>query len=354
MTGPEDPTEPIGLPPRPPTSEPATPAPGPATPAPEPATSAPGPAAPAPEPAAPAPAPEPAAPAPEPEAKTLPLPVIPGPALTAPTVTPATGQAVASPRPPRRRRRAAAWITTITVLVVLAVVAGAGWFLGNAWAEDRVIDQVSTQVRDALGLKSTAPVEVTVAEPMLPQLIAGRLNTLAVTVPDAPIGGATGTVTVHATDVPTGGDAPAAHVDASVRLSPDAIAALAGDIGRTVPGSLRIVGTNVAVKLDPSQFLSGVSFTLTLRPSASHGKLVLTPIAFEVAGGQVSADVIRARFGSLAAGILADRTVCVADRFPKGMTLAGIDVDSDAVVADFDVDPRILTDTSLQQPGHCG
>ncbi|WP_354002987.1 LmeA family phospholipid-binding protein [Microbacterium elymi] len=184
-------------------------------------------------------------------------------------------------------------------------------------------------------------------------MITGALDELTVTVPDAPLGKTTGTVTVHATGVPVSGDAPARSVDASVKLAPDAIAKLAGDLGRTVPGSLKVDGGNVVVELDPSQFLSGVSFGLTLKPSAKDGQLVLTPVAFDVGGASMSADTIRARFGSLADGILAPRRVCVASAFPSGLTLSKIAVDSAAVTADFAVDPRILSDPALQKPGKC-
>jgi hypothetical protein len=316
--GPQDPTEPIEIPPRPPDP---------------------------PSPHANADTSRPL----EPEATTLPLPIV---APTAPlAATPAP--AAAPVPPPRRRRRAGALIASLSVIVVLAVAAVAGWSFGNAWAKDLVVGQVTEQTRAALGLDDASRVDVQVDEPMLPQLISGTLSRLTVTVPDAPIGGATGDVTVKATGVPTSGDGAAATASVEARMTPDAIAKLVGDLGRTVPGSLHIVGKNVAVDLDPAQFLSGVSFTLTLRPSAADGELVLTPIAFEVAGAQVSADVIRARFGTLAPGILADRTVCVADRFPKGMTMSAVDVDPDAVVARFTVDPRILTDSSLQKPGSC-
>lgn len=344
-----DPTEPLNIPPKPPLPAPAT------------------------EPAAPEPpVTEPfavEAPAVEPEATTLPLPVPPAaaqpgypptaaytqpgytqPGYAQPPVPPAAAQAAA---PPRKRRRWKAPVITLGILVVLAVVVGVGWFAGNAWAKQTVIDRVQQETRSALGVPSDHPVDVTVAEPVLPQLIGGSLSTLTVQVPDAPLGGTTGDVTMKATDVPVRGDGTARSVTASVSLKPDAISKLAGSLGRTIPGSLHIVGDDVAVSLDPSQFLSGVSFTLTLRPSAKDGELVLTPVAFDVGGASMSADVIRQRFGSLADGILAPRSFCVATAFPKGMTMTSIQVGKDAVVTAFDVDPRIMTDATLQKPGTC-
>ncbi|GAA3767585.1 hypothetical protein GCM10022240_19960 [Microbacterium kribbense] len=287
----------------------------------------------------------------EPEATTLPLPVIP--TAAAPAVMAPAAQAAPAAPPRRRHRGRTAVISIGIVLVVLAGLGIAGWFGGNAWARTQVIDTVMQQTRQALGLPAGHKVQVAVDDPVLPQLIGGTLTELNITVPDAPIGGATGTVTVHATGVPIRGDAAVSAATATVRLSPDAITTLVGDIGRTVPGSLHIAGGDIAVSLDPSQFLSGVSFTLTLHPSVHSGALVLTPTGFEVGGAQMSADIIRARFGSLAAGILAPRTVCVADRFPKGMTLTAITLDKDAVTATFAVDPHLLTEPALQRPGTC-
>jgi hypothetical protein len=36
------------------------------------------------------------------------------------------------------------------------------------------------------------------------------------------------------------------------------------------------------------------------------------------------------------------------------MTMTSIEVSKDAVVTSFDVDPRIMSDPSLQKPGTCG
>lgn len=330
-TQPEDPTEPIQVPPRPPLP-----------------ADAPG-AAPQAEPVA------------EPEATTLPLPVVTPPTAAYPQqqyASQPTGRQDAAPAasaPKRRGRRGlAAALTTVLIVAVLAVAAVIGWFAGNAWAKDKVIAEVTDQTRAALGMSDDAEVDVAVDEPMLPQLLSGKLSQLTVTVPQAPLADTTGALTVHASDVPTSGDGPIGDADATVSLRPDAITKLVGGFDDTVPGSLHVKDGDVTVELDPSQFLSGVSFALTLKPSAKGGDLVLTPVRFTVAGYDMSAETIRARFGSLADGILADRTVCVADRFPAGLKLSEITVGADAVDASFTVDPQLLSDPALQKPGTCG
>ena len=354
---PEDPTEPIEVPPKPPLpgSDHAVP---PRPPLPNPPSGLTGDPAPQAEP--------PIEPHVEPEATTLPLPVVgapqPGYPQTAgyaqpgypPTAAYPQQAATSTPAKPKKKRRGAvAAIVTVGVIVILAAAGVVGWFAGNAWAKDKVVAEVTAQTRTALGLDADAPVEVDVDEPMLPQLISGTLSTVGVTVPEAPLGGATGRLTVHATDVPTSGDGELGSADATVSLKPDALTKMIGNFDDTVAGSLKVDGGNVTVDLNPAQFLSGISFGLTLKPSAKDGELVLTPVKFTVGGYDMDADTIRARFGSLADGILADRTVCVADRFPKGLTLSKIDVGADTVDASFDVDPHLLSDPSLQKPGTC-
>jgi len=367
-TQPEDPTEPIEAPPKPPLpgSGQIIP-PKPPLPPQHPAAQAPG-----------------AEPAPEPEATTLPLPVVgapqpgypqtaayaqPGYAQTAAFAQPGYPQTAAYPqaaastppakpekrkKPKKKHRGAVAVITTLIVVAVLAVAGVIGWFAGNAWLKDKVVAEVTEQTRTALDLEPGAEVDVDVDEPMIPQVIAGRLSALTVTVPEAPLGDTTGNLTVHATDVPTSGGGTVGSADATVSLAPDALVKLIGNFDDTVAGSLKVDGGNLVVSLNPAQFLSGISFALTFTPSAKDGALVLTPEKFTVGGLNMDADTIRARFGSLADGILADRTVCVADRFPKGLTLSKIAVGANTVDASFTVDPRMLSDASLQKPGTCG
>ncbi|WEG07803.1 DUF2993 domain-containing protein [Microbacterium horticulturae] len=352
-TQPEDPTEPIVVPPRPPLPgdeqviPPKPPLPGPG------------------------PGPEPHEPAAEPEATTLPLPVVGAPQPGYPQTaayahqgypeTAAYPQAAASTPPPAKqqkpKKKHRAVTALVTTLVIVAVLAGAGvvgWFAGNSWLKNKVVAEVTEQTRTALDLDPRAEVDVDVDEPMIPQVVSGRLSALTVTVPEAPLGGATGKLTVHATDVPTSGDGAVGSADATVSLTPDALTKLIGNFDDTVAGSLKVDDGNVVVDLNPAQFLSGISFALTFTPSAKDGELVLTPEKFTVGGLNMSADTIRARFGSLADGILADRTVCVADQFPKGLKLSKIDVGSDSVDASFTVDPNMLSDASLQKPGTCG
>jgi hypothetical protein len=246
----------------------------------------------------------------------------------------------------------------VALVLVLAGIAGAiGWQVAETHASSVLKQTVQQKVDKALGLPASHPVAVTFDEPVLPQLRAGTLDRLRFTVAGAPIVGSTGTITMKATGVPTEGSGPAKSVEATVRLKPDALAALVNanrtTLGQILPGTVKVDGSDVTVSLNPAQFLSGVSFSEVLHASVKDGGLVLTPTKFVVGGLPMSADTVRARFGGLAQGILATRTICLADTYPRGMTLTGLEVKKDAVVADFDVQPGILTDPALQAAGTC-
>jgi hypothetical protein len=67
----------------------------------------------------------------------------------------------------------------------------------------------------------------------------------------------------------------------------------------------------------------------------------------------VTAEGLREQFGGLADAVLRDWTVCIAEYIPAGLTLTSIAVEGHQVVADFDVDGQIVSDTELQSNGTC-
>lgn len=262
---------------------------------------------------------------------------------------------------PKRRRGHRALLVALTgtavVIVVVGIAAAIGWQVAETHASSAVKQTVQQKVDQVFGLPASHPVSVSFQEPVLPQVWAGKLATLDIRVAEVPIAGSTGTMTVHATQVPTSGTRPAKSVDVAVRLKASALKSIVSAdrtaLGQILPGSVRVDGSDVTVALNPAQFLSGVSFTEVLGASVKHGALVLTPKKFVVGGLPMSADTVRARFGGLAQGILASRTVCLADGYPSGMTLTGLKAQPTGVLADFDVDPGILSDPALQAKGTC-
>lgn len=60
-----------------------------------------------------------------------------------------------------------------------------------------------------------------------------------------------------------------------------------------------------------------------------------------------------AQFGALASTVVRDWRVCVAQYFPRGVTVSDIEVVRDELVVYADIDGAIMNDTTLRQRGTC-
>ena len=59
------------------------------------------------------------------------------------------------------------------------------------------------------------------------------------------------------------------------------------------------------------------------------------------------------RFGAVAEGLLAARSVCIADAVPQGLALTDVAVTADSLDASFDLSPTFLSDPAQQETGVC-
>jgi hypothetical protein len=256
---------------------------------------------------------------------------------------------VVADAPPPRRRRVWPWIVALAIVVGLAIVA---WFAGEAIAHNLVVKTIRDQVISQLALPADQDVQVEIASPVIPQLIAGSLSEVSISSEDFPLGEFTGDVAVTATDVSIrGGDMGAAT--GSVTLDEQQLRALMSTVDGFPADTLGLAAPNVTMSTELSLF--GVSFPVgvALTPSAVAGDLVLTPDELQLAGASITADDLRDRFGGLSDLVLRDWTVCVAQYIPAGVTLTDVAVDGQTLVADFDVDGAIVSDPALRENGTC-
>nr|WP_198426138.1 DUF2993 domain-containing protein [Microbacterium ureisolvens] len=256
---------------------------------------------------------------------------------------------------PRRRRRAWPWIVAFAIVAILAVVA---WFAAEALARQIVTGVVRDQVRTQLSLPADQPIDVGIAGAVIPQLIGGTLDELTVSSQDAAIGDGesdarvTGDMTVVARGVPVrGGDI--ASAEATMTLDEAQLRDLMSHVEGFPAEELGLEAPDVTVAVDLNVFGATIPVGAALTPSAADGDLVLTPASVQLGGADVSAEELQDRFGRLADGLLRDWDVCVAQYLPSGVTLTGVAVDGDVLVADFDVDGAIATDPALQENGTC-
>lgn len=259
--------------------------------------------------------------------------------------------AIATAPPPRRRRRVWPWLLAFFVVAGLAVVA---WFVGEAVARDLVIRTVREQVITNLALPADQQIDVEVSGAVLPQLIRGSLDDLAISSDDVTIGPLTGDIDVRVQGVPIRGDADLEAGSGSVTLDTAQLQALLGSL-EGFPDGAEVALDAPDVRLSTAFPVFGVEVPVTIAvvPQAVEGDLALTPSAVSVAGAELTADGVRDQFGGLADGVLQTWTVCIAGDLPAGITLTDLVVEGDRLTGSFDVDPAIVRDVSLQENGTC-
>ncbi len=257
---------------------------------------------------------------------------------------------VASEPPAPRRRRVWPWIVAFAIVAVLAVVA---WFAAEAIARQVVTGVVQQQVKTQLSLPADQQVDVEVAGAVIPQLIGGTLTQLTISSDDVPFDGVSGDVTVVAHDVAIRGDVTLGGATATVSLDQEQLRQLLSTVEGFPAGTVGIDDPNVTVTVDLQLFGVNIPVGVALTPSAAGGEIVLSPDSLQLGESEVTADALRDQFGGLADAVLRDWNVCIATYLPVAVTLTGVEVDGDHLVADFDVDGGIASDPALREKGTC-
>jgi LmeA-like phospholipid-binding len=263
---------------------------------------------------------------------------------------PIPDQWVVAAEPPRRRRRAWPWIVAFAIVIGLAIVA---WFAGEAIAKDIVTKTIRDQVVTQLSLPADQEMQVDIASPIIPQLIAGTLSEVTITSEDVPMDSFVGDVTVSAQDIPIRGGGEMGSGTATVVLTEEQLRTLMATVDDFPVDSVGLEAPDVTMSTELSVFGLSIPVAAALTPSAVGGDIVLTPASLQLGGAEIGAEDLRDRFGRLAETVLRDWTVCIAQYIPAGLTLTAVAVDGEQVVADFDIDGAIISDPALQANGTC-
>jgi len=250
---------------------------------------------------------------------------------------------------PRRRTRR--WIAVLVVVVVL--LAGA-LVAAEFIARSAVTSTVRSLVVKNVGLSDDQNVDVSVAGLVLPQLLGGRLDEVAVSSNDVTLGPITGDVRVDLRGVPISGGAAADGGVASVRLDQEQLKALLAEVPDLPASTVALAAPDVNLETSLSLFGISIPVGVGVTPGAAAGELTLTPSSFQVGGNAIDADTLRGQFGGVADAVVNTTSLCIADRLPRGLTLTSATVQGQDLVAMFDVAGGILNDPALQSDGTCG
>ncbi|MBI5160976.1 MAG: DUF2993 domain-containing protein [Micrococcales bacterium] len=215
----------------------------------------------------------------------------------------------------RRRRR---WPI---VLLVLAVLVAAGGLLAETLARDRVSSVASTALADRLGVPENR-VDVALGPALvLPQLLSGRIDRVDVSASRLPVQGVTATFDGTLRGAALDGSA-ARSLTGTVTIPGSQLSVLAAQADGPKVDRIRADAPNLVADATASAFGVRVPVSVTLRPSAAAGAVVLTPTAVTVAGRTIDATALRsAPLSGVARTYLQPTRVCVADTLPSGLDL---------------------------------
>jgi hypothetical protein len=250
---------------------------------------------------------------------------------------------------PRRRRR---WPWLVSILVVLVLLVGAA-FAGEWLARDVVTKGVRQAAVTGLGAPADTQVDVDIPGSLLLQLATGTIGEATVSSPEISVDTFTGAVSATVRDLALGGGPAIAGGTATATLDAAQLRALMGTVDGFPTDSLGLAAPNVTAATEVSVFGVAVPVGIGLTPTADAGDLVLTPAALSLGGADVGADDLRRRLGGLADGVIKDWRVCIAQYLPAALTLTGVEVSGEHLVAHFDIAGGVLTDAALQAKGTC-
>lgn len=254
---------------------------------------------------------------------------------------------VGDPAVPRRRTTAGgrALIVVLMILVVLAGLLVLVETVGRGIAERNVAASIEQGLPE--GVEGDVEVEIHGVSALW-QVIRGSMDEIVATAPALDVHGVPVDVAVTAHDVPLAEGGSVGRAEVVARVDEAAVDAIAESQG--VPGGLELGDGTVAYS-DEAEILGiPVGFTITAEPEAAGDRVLLTPVGADVQAGG----------GTFDASGLVDRLmggdplpICVADRLPEGVELAGIDVTADGATVRLEATGLPLAEETLATTGAC-
>jgi hypothetical protein len=294
---------------------------------------------------------KPAEPAP---AETSPTEVLePTPAPEAPVDPEAAEPTVVVAEAAKPKRKKWPWILggVALLLVVLLVIA---FFVADAIAKNYAKDYIRERIVAVLNLDPATPVDVDIEGSVLMQALAGRLNSVDVSVEKVAFGELSGAATVHAEGLPLNTDAPTDVLGITFSMPEDQVVAALGDnLSGMQLEEITLEEPEIVVKTTLDLFFFKLPVAMALEPAAEEGTIVFTPTTITLDDEDYTADELRQQLGQLADAFLAQQAVCVADKLPVALTVTDADIVKTDLVLKIDGDGATLGGSDLTTMGTC-
>ena len=253
-----------------------------------------------------------------------------------------------SQEPERRGGRIAVGLVVVVLVIAGLVVAA------DLAARSIATNAVEVQLRNALSLPSSAPVDVKVGGfSILVQLSQGRLADLDISIPRVAFGDLTGDADVRALGVPFDREGMVDSVDIKFRMNADELKALSANLSGLPVSSVEIADPDIRIVADFEALGVAVPIGVGIEPGTESGQLTFVPTSITIGGATISADELRQVFG--APGVLALRTqsVCIAQNLPASLTVTDVGIDADELVLTLEGSAVPLGGPALEARGTC-
>jgi hypothetical protein len=221
--------------------------------------------------------------------------------------------------------------TTIIVLVIVAALAGSGYYVADMLAGTFAKQFVQAGVSQELGGTGAVHADLGKGSVLL-QVIKKRINTLRVTIDGFTSGTLTGSAVVDADGVPLNTSDPVDSLSITLSIPASGLVPLVGaKAGDTA--TVALVGTDIQVT--DTEKIAGKKTPVSIDyvPSTSGTTLVLTPEKVTIGSKAYTPAKLKASpYGAISKPLLATRQKCLADGLPSKLTLKSVTVVGQALV----------------------
>lgn len=254
---------------------------------------------------------------------------------------------------PRRKHRGRRALIAIIVVIVLLVVA---FFTADYFAKQYATSYVQQQVAIALGLPSTAPVDVNLGNgSILLQAAAGRIDNVTVDVNPLVVDGLTGSATLTAHGVPLSSTVPVQQLQVDVTVPEATIAQAIAKVPALAQYKPKVTISGAHVGVIGTVLIFGFAqrIGVTMVPKVTAGTPGFAIQSAQFDGATVSVAQLNKYIPGLSNLLQSGTSLCIANVLPKSFVLTSISLQNQSLISTFTGNGVQLGGATLRQKGTC-
>lgn len=245
-----------------------------------------------------------------------------------------------------RRRPGRVWAILAVLVVVLAALLVVADLVVRSIAEQRFGEQIRANLPEGVD----GEVDVTIGGlSVIAQYLSGTMERVEFSAPELDVNGAPVAVDVVGEGVPVDLASPVARIAGTITADEASLNRLVAVAG--VEGGFTL-GDGVVGYAGTLELLGlAIDYSVTARPTAAGGSVLLLPEGVDVGAGGDAVDV-----SGLVDRLLGEDplVICVAEYLPEGVDVHDLAVTPDAVTVELRAQELMLDEASLARTGTCG